>query len=123
MGTGRNDESLDADIIRQIDQRANTGETNSKEERSTIINSSLKKSSEIQAAEYAAASALENHANQAVDEFKGGRSVAMASAAGAIKEARISKNTRKTGEGHADRTAKSAAIFLASPGGKKKRKG
>ena len=29
---------------------------------------------------------------------------------------------RKTGEGHADRTAKSAAIFLASPAGKKNRK-
>merc|ERR1711988_1317428 len=34
----------------------------------------------------------------------------------------IPKNTRKTGEGHADRTAKSAAIFLASPAGKKNRK-
>merc|ERR1712046_385532 len=99
------------------------GETTFKEDRSTIINPSLEKSSEIQAAESAAAGSWENHANRAVGESKGGRSLAMASAAGAMKEVRIPKNTRKTGEGHADRTAKSAAIFLASPGGKKRERG
>merc|ERR1712046_555498 len=75
------------------------GETTFKEDRSTIINPSLEKSSEIQAAESAAAGSWENHANRAVGESKGGRSLAMASAAGAMKEVRIPKNTRKTGEG------------------------
>jgi hypothetical protein len=81
------------------------------EDGSTVVNTVWNKASEVQAAEEVSTKWREQ-AEQDIASSKGGRSVALATAANAISRSKQLKSKSKGASDHAARTAKSAGIFM-----------